>query len=593
MPTIPRLERRTVTPSSRISSVATPNLSALGEQISGAVERIKDKRTQYQIAEARSKFNILLHQQNSAYDNDDDHETIVPRWEQSVSEGVDGLIKNISDPEARNLFMLDVQERVEANRPRINALAFSKESDKKVADLMTDAEKAHKEIVETDDPIEAEHMINSLNDRATKMAEVGWMKDTTAVEFKQRFKQEAALGRLMKAAPADRKKLLQDDIIKNNVPPEKLAELERQVDDDLLNDQAEQIVTSLGSNFSLSDLWKATSKIENTDLKRKVEIRGEDVHKNIKAAKLEMSENLYQREFLSVLMGEKKLDTNSTEFNAMLPQHKSILVRVDQARKVPPKTSNIWTIDKLNGYIAKKDYEGLRKFLITPDPKTGRIELEHLAPKDQAFFSKISQQGEVPEDWDSPFTVAQTIASEFGLGNSNSDVATMNAVRNHVLTWMERQANANVKITDKDTLDEIRNAHAAIELDPTATGLFDSKEEKQYYKLDDEERVQMIDVTLKNPSKVKDAQLNIVMRDMLENDKTDRFEEVLNVGLAEPERLSPKNQERFVKKIATEFDPELSEMIINTAYKLTGRYPNNQQFLEFYESERRKRRKQP
>ncbi len=574
MPTIPRLERRTVTPSSRVSSVSTPDISSVGTALGGAIERVRDKRTQYELADARSKLSILSHQQNNAYDNDDDYATIGERWDQSMSKGVDDIASGISDPEARNFFMMDARERVEASRPRINAVAFSKERDVKRADMNTHLN-GLREIVMGDDIEAAQQAISDAKDLYDGAAAAGYVGHEEGTKTIELWKQDSAIGRVRKVAPKDRTKLLKDPVITANIPSDKLAELQREADDAVLDEQAMETVDTLG-DFSLATLYRTTDNISDPDLRRKVEARGEEVFKNRRTAKMEQAEEFHQQEFVPVLLGEKELDTNSNEFRALPTNLQADLIRADAARKEPAKKTDPWIGDKLNELYFTKDFVGLREYY--------KNNIGNMSAADQAKWSKISWQGVVPTEWKSKFTDTQMIYAELSRGGKKVDVTTKDQVTQIINDWHESQIENGVNVTDKDVLAKIKETVATVELDPSAMWL---KGERKYYTLTPEERDELTTNTMKSPSEVEDNQLNIVIRDVLENrNDTKLFTDAARVGLSNPERLDQRNQKALAEKIA-EFDPDLTAEIMTTAVNAVGRTPSAEEFLRLYERARK------
>lgn len=581
MPTIPSLERRTVTPSSRVTNVGVADIGSVGRELGGAIDRTRarvdeaaQKKTRYELADAKSKLNILAYQQNNAYDRDDDYETIPTRWDESWSKGVDELAAKISDPEARNAFMMQATEQKEANRARITQLAFGKERDVKRSEMNTQYN-ALRDIVITGDAKQAADAINSMGELAQAGVDNNYYDHEEGGRLIQTWKTDAAVGRLRKIAPEDRVHALKDPLITGNIPSDKLAELQREADNAVLEKRSLDVVDGLGADFSLSRLYDASEKIDDPVLRKKVEARGGAVFRQNRNARLEQAEEFHQKEFVPVLLGEKELDVNSPEFRNLPVNYQTSLIKATEAKDSPAKRTDPWVQDKMMELYTKQEFTALREFYVDNIGK--------MSASDQAKWSKVSWDGVVPDDWKSKFTVQQRITSAL----TDAEIADKNAkdkVMNIVNNWHEEQIESGVKVTDKDIQSKIKESIATVELDPTA---YMFKGEKKYYTLTPEEREEMVGATLKSYDKVNDDQLNIVIRDVLENrNDLKEMKNAVQIGLSNPDRLSKQNQTALSEKLM-EYDPDLSTQIYNAATSAIGRTPSAAEFLRMYERARK------
>jgi hypothetical protein len=583
MPTIPSLERRTVTPSSRVTNVGVADIGSVGRELGGAIDRTRarvdeaaQKKTRYELADANSKLNILAYQQNNAYDRDDDYETIPDRWDESWSKGIDELASKISDPEARNAFMMQAAEQKEANRARITQLAFGKERDVKRSEMNTQYN-ALRDIVITGDAKQAADAINSMGELAQAGVDNDYYDHEEGGRLTQTWRQDAAIGRIEAIPPSDRVKALEDPLVLANIPADKLAMLRRTADDEVLDEQAMAAVDGLGSEFSLSRLYDVSSQIDDPNLRRKVEARGETQFKQRRNAKMEQAEEFHQNEFVPVLLGEKELDTSSPEFRKLPVNYQTSLIKATEAKDSPAKRTDPWVQDKMMELYTKQNFTELREFYISNIGK--------MSGADQSKWSKVSWDGVVPDDWKSKFTDVQRIVAEIK-GAGITDVNAKDTIVKIVNNWHEEQIESGIKVTDKDIQAKIKESIATVELDPTA---YFNKEEKKYYTLTPEEREEMVGTTLKSYDKVNDDQLNIVVRDVLEN--RNDMKEMMNtvqIGLSNPDRLSKSNQDALAEKLV-EFDPDLSTQIYNAASSTMKRTPTAAEFLRMYERARKSR----
>lgn len=581
MPTIPSLERRTVTPSSRVTNVGVADIGSVGRELGGAIDRTRarvdeaaQKKTRYELADASSKLNILAHQQNNAYERDNDYATIPDRWDESWSEGTDEIASKISDPEARNAFMMQAAEQKEANRARITQLAFGKERDVKRSEMNTQYN-ALRDIVISGDATQAANAIKSMEDLARAGVENDYYDHEEGGKLTQTWRQDAAIGRIEAIPPSDRVKALEDPLVLANIPADKLAMLRRTADDEVLDEQAMAAVDGLGSEFSLSRLYDMSDNISDPDLRKKVESRGETQFKQRRNAKMEQAEEFHQNEFVPVLLGEKELDTNSPEFRKLPVNYQTSLIKATEAKDSPAKRTDPWVQDKMMELYTKQNFTELREFYVSNIGK--------MSGSDQAKWSKVSWDGVVPDEWKSKFTVQQRIVGELK-GAEITDVNAKDNVMKVVNDWHEEQIESGVKVTDKDIQAKIKESIATVELDPTA---YFFKGEKNYYKLTPEERETMVGTTLKSYDKVSDDQLNIVLRDVLENrNDLKEMKNIVQIGLSNPDRLSKQNQQALIDNLF-EFDGELPSRVYSDAVNETGQPPSPVEFLKRYENARK------
>jgi hypothetical protein len=578
MPTIPRLERRTVTPSSRVSSVSTPDISSVGTALGGAIERVRDKRTQYELADARSKLSILSHQQNNAYDNDDDYETIGERWDQSMSKGVDDIASGISDPEARNFFMMDARERVEASRPRINAVAFSKERDVKRADMNKHLN-GLREIVMGDDIEAAQQAISDAKDLYDGAAAAGYVGHEEGVKTIELWKQDSAIGRVRKVAPKDRTKLLKDPVITANIPSDKLAELQREADDAVLDEQAMELVDGMGIGFTTNDVLRQARTIDDPELRIKFETRAHNEHAKQKTGEREAMEDFHQKWFVPLATGKMELDTNDEQFRQLDPDLQASLMKVDSVSKTPPRArSNPKIIKELMELQAEKDFTRFREVVNTA------VENGELSPADTAKFVKVGINGEKPEEWDSDLTLMQRVESKLSSYDKKYTDKQVYNVLDKVNNWDKWYLGHYGKAADDSAIEKkIADAIMEVELDPTA--VFTSKEQSKYYDLDYEGQVELFSETFDNPTEVKDDQFNLVFNESITESgpRVDREGRptrmrALENGLKYNERLSDDNQALLISVLKKE-EKEAVEFVRDSLQKKLNRMPSAQEFL--------------
>lgn len=579
MPTIPSLERRTVTPSSRVSNVAVADISSVGRELTGAITRVTDKRDQYELADAKTKFSILSHQQNNAYDQDDEYETIPQRWDENMSKGVDEIAAKISNPEARNFFMMEARERVEASRPRISQVAFSKERDVKRADMNTTLN-GLREIVLGKDEEAARIAIEDAKNLYSAAAERGYVDHEEGVKTIQAWKQDAAVGRIRMLAPEDRAKVLKDPLVTANIQSDQLAELQRETDDAVLDQQADGIVSNLGFGFSRMQAYKVSSKIKDTKLKKKVEGRIKDVLGQQQAAEREQMEDYHQKWFAPTVLGEKELNTKDPEFMALDADLQASLIKVNQTRNTPKEHTNPALYETLITLERNKDWKTLRETV------NKAIEDNQMSSSDIAKYMRISIEGDIPEEWESKFSLDQQIAGKLSQFGDHFTADDKIRVRGFVNDWHRDQVENGNIVTDEQLTKKIKEFTTEVDLNPNRFRIPFTKGTESFAKLDYEDRVKLINNTLTDVKKVSDNQFGLVISQISMGNGPSEDEDgnsidtkAIEVGAKNYQRLNDESQKSlvgFVRKV----DSKAANLVQQELIKELGKKPSAEQFLE-------------
>lgn len=588
MPTIPSLERRTVTPSSRVTNVGVADIGSVGRELGGAIDRTRarvdeaaQKKTRYELADANSKLNILAYQQNSAYDRDDDYETIPTRWDEEWSKGVDQLAAKISDPEARNAFMMQATEQKEANRARITQLAFGKERDVKRSEMNTQYN-ALRDIVITGDAQQAADAINSMGELAQAGVDNDYYDHEEGGRLTQTWRQDAAIGRIEAIPPSDRVKALEDPLVLANIPADKLAMLRRKADDDVLNEQAMALVDGLGVDFSQMDALKLTRSLaDQPELRTKVEQRANAAFVMKEKAEREQMEAYHQDWFAPVVLGERELDPKDPQFLKLDPDLQQSLMRASDAGKAPATSTNPKIYEELIQLEVKKDFKGLR------DRVTKAIERNEMSASDIAKYMRIGIEGEVPPEYESSFTIDQRIAASLSTGGRTYDSNTGYAVRERVRSWEAWYTSFYGKPPGDTEIDKAVSKYAMeVELDPNyKSSWIEGSDKKQYANLTYDEQTEVFNDTLKYAKDASDDQFNFVITEIARglgprtNDDGSPFAPVaIMIGTANKDKLTDENQAELVGLIKRTESRKAAE-IKNKFVEKNGRAPSVNEFL--------------
>lgn len=572
MATIPNLERRTITPQTRIATVDARGAASLGQAIGAGITEVKDKRDRYQLADAASKFSILKHQQDNAFDEDDkDYGTFDERYSTNMEEGMAEIAEGISDISLRNAFVMDSQPRVAAGRERIKNKAFTVETDVQRGNVNSRLNGMRESILGADEA-ESTFAINNAKDLIAAAQASGYYGAEEAVNLEKAFTVDAAEGYIRQLAPADRVSALSSSI-GGLIPSDTKAVLMREAKDAEMNEAVVGMVDDLPADFTLDQLYSKSSGMEPR-LRKKYEAEGASRHQKNKIARRENAEDFHQTEFVPVLLGEKDLDTDAPEFRGLDTDLQNDLIRADKAKNTPRTKSDPWIQDNMFRMNKEKNFTVLRDYF--------KKNIHKLSASDQAKWSNISLDGVVKKEWESEFSIDQQIESELVRGGTKLNIREKREVRGIIYDWQHTQTEAGKIPTDAEVLNKIKETTGEVDL----LDLWGGKH--PYFKLDDNQRSELIDETLADPNNedISEMQFNIVIRDVLENPNDEQqVVDAVKQGLDYQLMLNEDNKSTLTNWLV-ENDPKAQELIIQV-HNLTQQAPSPSQFLEMYESARR------
>ena len=559
MPTIPSLERRTVTPQTRISSVDTGGAASLGRVVAAGVKDILDTRDRYQLADAASKFSIMKHKQDSAYDEDMDYETIESRWDASMNDGLDEILQGISNPEARNFFAMESRTKIAAGKEKINNIAFSKERDVKRSEINTHLN-GLREVVLGGDPEASRQAIADAEGLYAASVAKGYHGAEEAGNTIKAWKVDAAEAYVFTQDPKSQLEALHAPYVKDNIPSDRWKAIERNVKGNVTRQTASDMVDELGSDFSPDDLYEAANSIKDIELRAQVESRGEEVLGNRKAAKAFNDEKFFQETYLPVAMGDQELDVKSKEFLSASPQMQTNLLAAEAAKNAPPKHTSYDIVSTMNEKIRDKDWSGVRELLLT--------QRKFIDPVDFDKWSKISNEGDIPEEYKMAITLDQLI-----LGKLNGEGITSNKekylVHDKVNRWRRKEIESGRgEPSDAAIEDFIDGKLKKVQLDPGYFSIW--TEEKAFYELTPEDRKRLTANTLEEAKNAPDMQLNVVLNEVLDDTVDAKtLAKALRVGAEQSQvmsddgesRIKPVMQAKIAARIANR-EPDVYQKIL-------------------------------
>jgi len=108
--------------------------------LAGAVEEEYKKQQLEELADAKLQLQLGRVQQDNAYNQDEQVDTIEERWQGKMTEHLGNAAMNISEGELREAFVQESQASLAQGQMAIKQLAFTKKSDQQMAALATAAD---------------------------------------------------------------------------------------------------------------------------------------------------------------------------------------------------------------------------------------------------------------------------------------------------------------------------------------------------------------------------------------------------------------------------------------------------------------------
>lgn len=242
---------------------------ALGRALEDAAVRAEERRNKIEMAKADADFRILKSQQDRAYDQDDDYQTIPERYNTTMTQGVDEILTGVTDPRVRNL----LQERYRAEVGIGTATMGTKAWDREVSvELGAMDDRLHKVFDEalTGDDRNFLDSFGTIDQYLNAVIDAGYIDDAKAAKLKREWQNKLAVGRLEMYDPKDRVGMLRQSWAKN-LPANTRAKLMREATNANKDQRAYDIARSWeNQGLSIDEQRDKRDQIGDADLADKV-----------------------------------------------------------------------------------------------------------------------------------------------------------------------------------------------------------------------------------------------------------------------------------------------------------------------------------
>ena len=613
MPTIPQLERRTINPQTRIATVDPRGAAALGrsigqgvEDVRGAFKDAKAKSDRFELADAASKFAILKNQQDNAYDEGDlEYETIPDRYALNVDEGLSEIAGGISNPELRNMFMMEQRPKVAAGTERMKNVAFGIETQVQRANINSRLN-GLREIILGDNEADRSDAINNVKDVLSAAMDKGYYSPEEFVKIEKAFTVDAALGWVDTLPVSKQRDALNSQMAKDNIPEDIRAKKLRGLEDAEVLEQAQDIARSLVDR-PLEEQLRESRKYSG---KLYEEVKSQLDYENAKTKKIKLNtdQTLHQDWYMKVVTGDEGYtledlqSKDNKDFLKLEVEFQKDLLSAARATITSSQrtSSDAAVIDKLHELNTNKKFEELRRYY---KDNVGKLD-----STDMDMWSKISNEGIIPPEYESKFTLVQQI--DMAIADVDmKDIDLKQQVRLRMKEWDQAYFKKHQEDPDQSAIDnKLKNVIRDVTLgDKGVFGYSPPKEQetgwgnetKPRIKMSSEEMTTLANETIGNPEGATKNNLNLVIGEVLEMEPEGAdLGQVMEVGFSQFEQLEDYPKELLFEKSLTHFEklqdgskemlyetlrerePDTFQQVVSTLMEENGTAPTPDEILD-------------
>ncbi|MES9841228.1 MAG: hypothetical protein ABW134_11800 [Candidatus Thiodiazotropha endolucinida] len=391
-----------------------------------------------------------MESQKTAFDHDDDYETIEERWNGNVTKQMGNIASSINDAEIREAFVQKYKPRVEAQRQFIRDLAWSKERDQDRADVLERAQGIQDAFATSGD---AEMIFSGKglfdNSKGFSQEEI--------TKHKHAFGVGAVKARLNTIATDNPQKaidLLNSDMARDNLPEGDRAKLIADYQAKSVDYQAMGVVDNyMARDLSLSAGMDEAQKISDPRLRKAVEERFTYDKRMEKAAEVESQAAIH--EDWHVRLGPKGDgstidDIPQEQWEILTPSQRQNLH--DLQFKEPVVRSDPDVLIQLSGLALaaqqSKDWAAYNQFISENSSK--------LSNRDRVEYSVLSLENQAenafPKEIKSDLTDVQKVAAALG---EDYDKKQASVILGKLGDWKLQQRENDHEPTDKETIEAI------------------------------------------------------------------------------------------------------------------------------------------
>lgn len=433
MPQIPRasdINRKIASGQQAVSrqdtSMAGTGLQVVGDTIGKVYEEREVKRTNYQMAQAKTNFLKAKTVEDNAYENDEDYLTMPDRYNDNMRTALEDSASLISNPEARLTFEQNAELDVLQGYERISNLAGTVEKDYQrgyitegLADIRESALTGNVgSSLET-----AQGLIASAIDMNYMTAEEG-------AKAMESWKDETLTAKIRTMEPEDRLGALKEPWAAQ-IPTDLRTSLQREAKTLTDKDTALAFVDALGST-PVPDAWEEIAAIDDEDVRREAESRYDQTLAREQRTETLQNQELFDNFYTPIRLGELTVDDIPREDIAQMGAgyEQMVTAQNNYLRGLDPTTPRS-LIDSLNtAYMGGKGNPAKVRAVFEAG-------WEQMSRADFDSWSKVTADGFGELENDSYFTATQMISGKVReLMDGSPNPAMVSEQQEKLDTWL-------------------------------------------------------------------------------------------------------------------------------------------------------------
>lgn len=398
MATIPANPNRRTLTTGQQGIVQAPGGSAavdmLGD-VSSGLDKVQQVRDQDELAKAKNKYALVKVEQDNAYNDDGDFKTINERWKTNVSEARAIAAQGITNPDAKEAFLMETEVNMAEGEARINELAGTKAKSWERGQI--DEEMSILRDSAMQDNVDIGYINSAVQERLDAAANRGIISFEEAQKSKKNFTNDLAVSRLKMMTPQDRIKALGQSWVKDGLAPDAVKLLRDEAKEELRLGVAQEAAMNLIDNADIDPLTarrELYKKFKGDPEQLQVAMQQFDqVYNDNRVAVAQDQDEAYDMADELVASGTSMMQLQ-TDFKPLydrlsVAQRKDLRnMSASKAAGYVRKYSDMDVVDKLNELIQ----DGTKGIEIAEFYSANRSKLNEA---DKHFFSKAAAEGRV------------------------------------------------------------------------------------------------------------------------------------------------------------------------------------------------------
>lgn len=500
IPNVSSIKRRNDSGQAAVSSYSPEGMTAGLDEAAKFAEDLRIKRVKSQASKAEADMMVYLENQKTAFDHDDNYETIEKRWNDGITDQFGRIASTIQDAEVKEQFIQKYRPRIEAQRGFMRDLAWGKEMDQDRADILERSRSIQDAFALSGDA-EVIEAGKGLFDNSKGFSE------EEIVKHKQSFGVGALKARLNAIAlddPYQAIELLNSDVAVNNMPEGERANLLSQYQDKSVDFQAVGLVQDyMDRDLSISAGMAEAESIEDANLRKEVEQRFNYAKRMEKAGEVEVQAKIHEDWHVRIGPkgdGSSIDDIPMEQWELLTPEQRQNLKSLQYDKRT---VSDFYVLGELykriNGAKLNGDWSDFNDFYVKNSSK--------LSYMDRKEFLKLTldeqSKGFIPKELDTGMTDYQMIEgvmTDNGLlsGDSTKNKKIKAAIYHKLGLWRIKQQKQGKEPNDEEVIKAldrfILNYNAPIDWWPDST--------EPFYKLNDDQiKKNLIEMRDDNPER--------------------------------------------------------------------------------------------